>query len=176
MGSVFSVSRLPLKNNMIQCMNRVFRRFVSISRCILYNVRTDSQVQFATCKNFFQLLQVGRISHIYRYIIREGVNMFFIGNRHIHNLPSHQARLRMLRPRKFVKCQIHVKAQVPNLNGNRFMPQAERIEGSRIKAHLARGCKIKTFPFQSMNSYIAINVIKHCRIVVKIESLFLLLR
>ena len=93
--------------------------------------------------------------------------MLFIGNGHIHNLSSHQARLCMLRPRKFIKCQIHVKAQVSNLNGNRFMAQAERVEGSRIKAHLARWGKIKTFPFQSMNPDIAINVIKHCRIVIK---------
>ena len=173
---VFSVSCLPLKSNMIQCVNRVFRRFVSVCRRIFYNVRTDSQVQFATLKNFFQPLQVGRVSHIDRNIVGEGVNMLFIGNGHIHNLSSHQARLCMLRPRKFIKCQIHVKAQVSNLNGNRFMAQAERVEGSRIKAHLARWGKIKTFPFQSMNPDIAINVIKHCRIVIKIESLFLLFR
>lgn len=88
-------------------------------------------------KDLPQPLQIRRIGDIDGDIVREQMDVKFIGHGHIDDLPAHQMGLGLFRPGKFVNGQEHRIAQLPDPPGDLLVGQSERVKGAREERYLA---------------------------------------
>lgn len=80
-------------------------------------------------EEFLQAANICFIGNIDGNVIRERIDVLFIGNGHIHDLTPHQAGLGMLGPGKLIEGQVDFKAHIPDFRATALWPT---LKGSKV--------------------------------------------
>ena len=171
----FLVLRFPRfsgKGNVVHCMYGISCRHSFIGRGVFDDVGPDGDIQLFSRKDFLQASHVGLVGNIDRHVVREGVNVLFIGHGHIHDLAAHEPRLGMFGPGKFIEGQIDIESQVADPAGHGLVAQTEGVEGAGIKAGLMMARELEGAAEELVTADIAVDVVQHGGIAVEIQCPF----
>ena len=135
-GGVPPLVRTAFEDDMIQRMNRILPRLHAVAGSVFDDIAARDKIELFAREQLFELRKVCRIGNVDRKIVRKNIDVFFIGDRHAHDLAALQARLRLFGPAEFVERQIDFAAHVADFAGDGLVAETERVEGSREKSHL----------------------------------------
>lgn len=123
-------------------------------------------------EDLFKSCKVGRVGDIYRNIVGENINIFFIRNGHTEYLAPLKSRLSLLGPAELVQRQINFVPHVAYFRGYSLMTAAERIESPWEKGYLVYFRYVERTDFQLVIADKTIYMFQHCRVIEEIQFFF----